>query len=58
VVVALEITVPYDQFFRHGSEYTAPARVQQAGLKPLKATAEIWFNLKEAVRGSVLSSCQ
>jgi hypothetical protein len=44
----------YEQFFRHGAAFTAAARVQEAGLKPLKATAEIWFNPKEAVRGSVL----
>ncbi len=44
----------YDQFFRHGPEYTAPARTQEAGLKPPKATAQILFNPKEVVRGSVL----
>jgi hypothetical protein len=45
----------YDQeWARKGPAYTAPARTQESGLKPLKATAEISFNPKEAVRGSVL----
>jgi hypothetical protein len=43
-----------DHWMRIGPMYTARARVQEAGLKPLKATAEISFNPKEAVRGSVL----
>ncbi|MEG3169922.1 hypothetical protein U1737_17155 [Sphingomonas sp. LB3N6] len=44
----------HEQFFRQGPEFTAPARAQQAGLKPLKATGQILFNPKEVIRGSVL----
>ncbi|MEG3173051.1 hypothetical protein U1708_12595 [Sphingomonas sp. ZB1N12] len=44
----------YEQIFRHGAAFTAPARVQQAGLKPLKATGQILYNPKESVRGSVV----
>ncbi|WP_380786819.1 hypothetical protein [Sphingomonas sp. R86521] len=44
----------YDQFFRKGPDFTAPARTQEAGLKPLKATARIVYNAKDMVRGSVL----
>ncbi|PTM44700.1 hypothetical protein C8J24_2908 [Sphingomonas aerolata] len=44
----------HEQYFRQGPAFTAAARVQEASLKPLKATGQILFNAKEAVRGSVL----
>jgi hypothetical protein len=44
----------YEQFFRQGPSFTAAARVQEAGLKPLKSTGQILYNTKDAVRGSVL----
>ncbi|MDQ0836977.1 hypothetical protein [Sphingomonas faeni] len=46
----------YQQFFRQGPAFTAAARTQEAGLKPLKATGQILYNAKEAVRGSVLKN--
>ena len=46
----------YQQFFRQGPAFTAAARAQEAGLKPLKATGQIVYNSKEAVRGSVLKN--
>jgi hypothetical protein len=46
----------YQQFFRQGPAFTAAARTQEAGLKPLKATGQILYNSKEAVRGSVLKN--
>ena len=44
----------YAQIMRKGAAFTAAARVQEAGLKPLKATGQIVYNTKEVVRGSVL----
>jgi hypothetical protein len=46
----------YQQIFRQGPAFTAAARTQEAGLKPLKATGQILYNSKEAVRGSVLKN--
>lgn len=46
----------YAQIMRKGTAFTAPARTQEAGLKPLKATGQILYNAKEAVRGSVLKN--
>jgi hypothetical protein len=44
----------YEQIFRKGAAFTVAARVQETGLKPLKATGQILYNTKEAVRGSIL----
>jgi hypothetical protein len=44
----------YAQIMRTGPEFTAAARTQEVGLKPLKATARILYNAKDMVRSSVL----
>jgi hypothetical protein len=44
----------YEQIFRKGAAFTVAPRVQETGLKLLKATGQILYNTKEAVRGSIL----
>ncbi len=44
----------HEQFFRQRPAFTAAPRGQEAGVKPLKATGQILYTAKEAVRGSVL----
>ncbi len=50
------ISDSYAQIMRKGAAFTAAARTQEAGLKPLKATGQILYNAKENVRGSVLKN--
>lgn len=50
------ISDSYAQIMRKGAAFTAAARTQEAGLKPLKSTGQILYNAKENVRGSILKN--